>query len=153
MPLLLVLLLAASSPLSPDDVGAQEREPEVILPACGISYPEGFDPNTVGTVEGRVVSFLRPEQGPVSFRIEAAGETYTVLAAPFWYWEARGIKVGIGDRVRVKGSKTVGADENLYLVVQEITVAGEGKPVVLRDALGKPSWSGFGQRGRGRRSR
>lgn len=134
-------------------VRAQEQEPEVTLPACGIRYPGGYDPNTVGVVEGRVVSVNRPEQGPVSFRIEAAGETYTVLAAPAWYWEEQQLKVQDGDLVRVKGSKTMGADGNLYLVVQEITVAGADKPLLLRDAGGKPVWSGCGPKGCGQRHR
>ena len=33
----------------------------VTLPACGISYPGGYDPNTVGVVEGRVAAISRPE--------------------------------------------------------------------------------------------
>ena len=132
---------------------AQEKEPEMTLPACGIRYPGGYDPNTVGVVEGRVASFDHPEQGPVSFRLEAAGETYTVFAAPAWFWEDRKIKIGNGDRVRVKGSKTMGADGNLYLVAQEITVAGAANPVILRDIQGKPVWSGCGPGGCGRRGR
>ena len=132
---------------------AQEQEPEVTLPACGIRYPGGYDPNTVGAVEGRVASLARPEHGPVSFRLEAPGETYTVLTAPAWYWGDRKIAVKEGDRVRVKGSKSMGADGNIYLVAQEITVPGSDIPVILRDILGKPSWSGCGPGGCGRRGR
>lgn len=150
-PLFLLVALAA---LMPATAGrAQEPEPEVTLPACGIRYPGGYDPNTVGVLEGRVAALELPEQGPVAFRLEAAGETYTVLAAPAWYWEELQLKVRNGDRVRVKGSKTMGADENLYLVVQEITVAGGDRPVVLRDAGGKPVWSGCGPGGGRRRGR
>lgn len=132
-------------------VRAQEQEPEVTLPACGIRYPGGYDPNTVGVVEGRVAALGRPAQGPVSFRLAAAGETYTVLAAPAWFWEQRKIAIANGDRVSVKGSKTMGADGNLYLVAQEITVSGAEKPEVLRDAGGKPVWSGCGPGGCGKR--
>ncbi len=135
--------------LSPTDVAlAQEQEPDVTLPACEIRYPGGYDPNTVGVVEGRVASIGRPPQGPISFRLEAAEETYTVLTAPAWYWREKELAIQVGDRVRVKGSKTMGADGKLYLIGQEITGGGAEKPVILRDALGKPAWSG----GRGRRA-
>jgi hypothetical protein len=149
LPLLSLAALIALSPAAA--ARAQEQEPEVTLPACGIRYPGGYDPNTVGVIEGRVARFSRPGQGPVSFRLEAGGETFTVLAAPAWFWEERRIKIESGDSVRVKGSKTMGADGNLYLVAQEITVGDAGKPEVLRDPRGKPVWSGCGPGGCGRR--
>lgn len=132
---------------------AQESEPETILPACGIRYPGGYDPNTVGVVEGRVASADHPERGPVSFRLEVAGDTYTIFAAPAWYLADLKIKIGRGDRVRVKGSKTMGADGILYLVAQEITLPGAEQPVVLRDRLGKPAWAGCGSKGCGNHGR
>jgi hypothetical protein len=153
VPPLLLCLLAATALPPPDAVRAQEKEPETTLPACGIRYPGGYDPNTVGVVEGRVASFNHPEQGPVSFRLVAAGETYTVLAAPAWFWQERKIKIGNGDRVRVKGSKTMGSDGNLYLVAREIAAAGATDPVILRDIQGKPVWSGCGPAGCGSRGR
>jgi hypothetical protein len=153
-PALPLLCLAAMLVLTPTTASpARDEEPEVTLPACGIRYPGGYDPNTVGVVEGRVAAITIPEQGPVSFRLEAAGETYAVLAAPAWFWTDRKIVVANGDRVRVKGSKTMGADGNLYLVLREITVAGAEKPEILRDAAGKPVWSGCGPGGCGGRGR
>jgi len=141
---LLVLALSVSLPPA---IRAQEQEPETTLPACGIRYPGGYDPNTVGVVEGRITAFSLPERGPVSFRIEAFGEAYTVLAAPSWYWADQKLKIANGDHVRVKGSKTMGADGNLYLVAQEITFADEKKPIILRDPRGKPAWPGCGPGG------
>jgi len=131
-------------------VRAQEKEPEVTLPACGIRYPGGFDSNTVGVVEGRAGSFFYPEQGPVSFRLETAGDIYTVLTGPAWFLKRQQLEIRDGDHVLVKGSKSMGTDGNLYLVAQEITVSGSGKPMILRDASGIPAWSG---RGRGMRGR
>jgi len=149
-----LLCLIGVTGLSPTvAVRAEEKEPDVTLPSCGIRYPGGYDPNTVGVVEGSVASFDHPEQGPVSFRLEVAGETYTVFAAPAWFWEERKIKIGNGDRVRVKGSKSMGADGNLYLVAQEITVSGAANPVVLRDTRGTPFRSVSGHGGCGRRRR
>jgi hypothetical protein len=149
----LLRLAAVLALLGTDAVRAQEKEPEVTLPACGIRYPGGYDPQTVGVVEGRVASLSRPERGPVSFRLVAATEAYVVLAAPAWYWEEQRLSVREGDRVLVKGSKTMGEDGNLYLVAQQITRAGEEHPVVFRDAGGKPLWSGCGPGGCGKRGR
>lgn len=149
LPLLSLVVMIVLAPAA--CARAQEQEPEVTLPACGIRYPGGYDPNTVGVVEGRVAAFGHPAQGPVSFHLASAGETYTVLAAPAWFWEQRRIVIANGDRVSVKGSKTMGADGNLYLVAREITVSGAEKPEVLRDARGKPVWSGCGPGGCGRR--
>jgi len=149
----LLCLLAAAALSRAGAARAQEKEPEMTLPACGISYPGGYDPNTVGVVEGRVGAFTRPERGPVSFRLEAAEGSYTVFTAPAWFWEDRKIAIADGERVRVKGSKTMGADGNLYLVAQEIAVAGAARPVTFRDAQGKPAWSGCGPAGCGRRGR
>lgn len=151
-----LVLLAAALALPPADLAraqVNDMEPEIVLPSCGIRYPGGYDPNTVGLVEGRVASLVRPERGPVSWRIESAGETYTVLAAPSWYWEELQVAVREGDHVRVKGSKTMGADGNLYLVAREITLPDHEKPLTLRDARGKPLWSGCGPKGYGRRGR
>ena len=55
--------------------------------------------------------------------------------------------------MRVKGSKTMGEDGNLYLVAQEIAFPGTETPINLRDPLGKPAWSGRGGAGHGRRGR
>ena len=144
-----IAALAITAPAA----NAQEQEPEMLLPACGIRYPGGFDPNTVGVVEGRVAALTRPERGPVTFRLEAAGETYTVLAAPAWHWDELKPAVRDGERVRVKGSKTLGADGNLYLVAQEIVPGATGQAVILRDARGKPRWAGCGPKGCGGRGR
>lgn len=144
---LCVSALAAAVAAAPRPLHAQEQEPEMLLPACGIRYPGGFDPNTVGVVEGSASGVTRPERGPVTFRLDAGGETYTVLAAPAWYWDELKLQVREGERLRVKGSKTMGADGNLYLVVQEIVPAAGGTPLVLRDGRGKPRWSGCGPKG------
>jgi hypothetical protein len=149
----LLCLAAAIAPAAAQPVHSQEQEPEMVLPACGIRYPGGYDPNTVGVVEGSVAALTRPERGPVTFRLDASGEVYTVLAAPGWYWEELKPAVRDGARVRVKGSKTLGADGNLYLVAQEIVPADAGETLILRDARGKPRWSGCGPRGCGGRGR
>lgn len=132
---------------------AQEQEPEVILPACRILYPGGYDPNTVGVVEGRVTTLGRPERGPVTLRLESTGGTYIVLTAPAWYLEELKFAVREKERARVKGSKTMGADGKLYLVAQQIDLVDRGGSIALRDAQGKPAWSGCGPGGCGRRGR
>ena len=56
-------------------VRAQEQEPEVTLPACGIRYPGGYDPNTVGVVEGRVASLTRRSGVPSRSVSRRAGKS------------------------------------------------------------------------------
>jgi len=153
VPLAMLGLVVGLAAVVPGAASAQQQEPEETLPACGIRYPGGFDPNTVGVTLGSVSGVDRPERGPVSLRLESGGELYTVLAAPAWYWGELGLVVAVGDRVRVKGSKSMGADGRLYLVAQEIGVAGSDRTFVLRDPRGKPAWSGCGPGGCDRRGR
>jgi hypothetical protein len=145
------LCLAASFAIpTPQAARAQAQEPEETLPSCGIRYPGGYDPNTVGVASGRVAAFDRPERGPVSFRLDAGGESYIVLAAPAWYWDEQHLAIAIDDQAQVKGSKSMGADGRLYLIAREISVSGSDRLYVFRDARGKPAWSGCGPRGSGR---
>jgi hypothetical protein len=146
-------LTALFAAVTPRAARAQEQEPEVILPSCGIRYPGGYDPNTVGVVSGRIAAIDRPERGPVSFRLDTGHESYTVLAAPAWYWDEQRLAIAIGDAAQVKGSKSLGADGKLYLLAREISVSGSDRPYVLRDARGKPTWSGCGPSGCQRRGR
>jgi hypothetical protein len=135
----LVLLLAAAL-LVPGAVRAAENDAS--LPGSGIRYPGGFDPNTVGDVTGKVSGVTLPEKGPVRFRIDTGKERYTVLASASWYWRDMGVDLQDGMEVRVRGSKSLGQDANLYVVAQKIRITGSGKSFSLRDSAGMPLWGG-----------
>ncbi|MDY6954964.1 MAG: hypothetical protein SWE60_25970, partial [Thermodesulfobacteriota bacterium] len=136
---LLCLCLGAACLFSVPRVAAQE---ETVLPQSGIRYPGGFDPNTVGEVQGKVKGLKVPEGGPVSFDVTGERETYRVLSGPAWYWGDVSKEIADGTEVRVRGSKSLGKDGNLYIVAQEIEVVGSGTSVVFRSEHGSPVWKG-----------
>lgn len=114
----------------------------MVLEESGIRYPGGFDPNTVGEVRGRAFGFSRPERGPVRFRLESSRETYTVLASPAWFWKDIKADFPEGAEVRVRGSKSLGKDGNLYIVAQEMRLISSDRSMVFRSEDGFPLWKG-----------
>jgi hypothetical protein len=121
---------------------AHAQEKDTTLEGSGIHYPGGFDPNTVGEVQGRAYGYAQPGSGPVRFRLDTGKETYTVLASPRWYWSDLGATISDGTEVWVRGSKSLGMDGNLYIVAQEVRLRPSGKLLVFRDENGYPLWKG-----------
>ena len=121
---------------------AHAEEGDVVLQGSGVRYPGGFDPNTVGEVQGRAFGLAQPQHGPVRFRLEAGNETYTVLASSNWYWKDLKAQLPDGSNVLVRGSKTLGNDMQLYIVAQKIRLLDSGRSLVLRNEAGKPLWKG-----------
>lgn len=121
---------------------AQAEEKEIVLQESGIHYPAGFDPNTVGKVEGKAHGCFQPKSGPVRFQVVSGRETYTVLVSPAWYWKDLGAKISGGTQVWVRGSKSLGRDGKLYIIAQEIRILPSGQSVVFRSEDGVPLWKG-----------
>jgi hypothetical protein len=126
---------------------SEERYPS--LEESGIRYPEGFDMNTVGEVQGKASGFFRPGQGPVRFTLSSERESYIVIASPEWYWNDMGLKISEGERVIVTGSKSLGKDGNLYIIAQEIKVPATRQSYSFRGDDGRPLWRGAGLHGTG----
>jgi hypothetical protein len=114
----------------------------IVLENSGITYPGGFDLNTVGEVRGNARNLTMPETGPVNFGLAAEKDTYTVLASPAWYWRQAGLSIKEGEQVTVRGSKSLGKDSRLYIIAQDIKSEGTGKVITLRGTDGRPLWSG-----------
>ncbi|MGB5195537.1 MAG: hypothetical protein WBN64_00560 [Candidatus Deferrimicrobium sp.] len=121
---------------------AHAEEGDVVLQDSGVHYPGGFDPNTVGEVQGKAYGLAQPQNGPVRFRLESGNETYTVLASSNWYWKDLKAQLPDGSKVAVQGSKTLGNDMQLYIVAQKIRLLDSGRTLVLRNEAGKPFWKG-----------
>ncbi len=121
---------------------AGSEEKGIVLEESGIRYPDGFDPNTVGEIRGRAYGFSRPDRGPVRFRLESNQETYTVLASPAWFWKDIKADFADGAEVRIRGSKSLGKDGNLYIVAQEIHLMASDRSLVFRSDNGFPLWMG-----------
>ena len=124
-------------------------EKEIILEESGIHYPGGFDPNTVGEVQGKAFNFSRQEKGPVRFQLISDRKTYTILTSPPWYWNEIQVKISEGTEVIVRGSKSFGKDGNLYIVAQEIRIPLSGQHFVFRGKEGTPLWKNSDWPGRG----
>jgi hypothetical protein len=121
------------------------EEKDSIFGESGIHYPGGFDPNTVGAVQGKASHFTRPEKGPVYFQLASGRETFTVLASPAWYWNDSQLKVNDGTEVIVRGSKSYGKDGRLYIVAEEIRLPASSQAVSFREPNGSPLWKGSGR--------
>jgi hypothetical protein len=128
--------LVAAAPL------ASAGEDDTNLPESGIRYPDGFDPNTVGELSGKARDVLQPEKGPVRFQLDTGRETYTILASPRWYWDDVKAGVSDGSDIRVRGSKSLGRDGNLYIIAQEVEILPAGQKMVFRSEDGRPLWKG-----------
>ncbi len=140
--LALPLLFWAIAFLPPVLKTAHAEEGDVVLQGSGVRYPGGFDPNTVGEVQGRAYGLDQPRQGPVRFRLESGNDTYTVLASSGWYWKDLKAQLPDGSNVLVRGSKSLGNDMQLYIVAQKIRLLDSGRSLVLRNEAGRPLWKG-----------
>ncbi|MCL5884646.1 MAG: hypothetical protein M1377_04800 [Deltaproteobacteria bacterium] len=138
----LLLLFILTAFLPPALETAQAQGNDTVLEGSGIHYPGGFDPNTVGEVRGKAYGLSVPERGPVRFRLETGRETYTVLASPKWFWKDLNAELPEGMEIRVRGSKTLGRDANLYIIAQKIRIGSSGRSMDLRDDGGFPLWKG-----------
>jgi hypothetical protein len=119
---------------------AEERD--IVLEESGIHYPGGFDPNTVGEIQGRVLHFFHPGKGPVRFQLSSDRETYIVLTAPLWYWQKFQTKISEGTAVIVLGSKSFGLDGQLYIIAQEVQIVPSRQSLLFRGKDGIPLWKG-----------
>jgi hypothetical protein len=146
--ILLILMAVCVCPVNPLTRISYAQDRDMVLPGSGIIYPRGYDPNTVGDVQGRISGVAIPESGPVRVTLIADKETYTVLASPGWFWRDMNITNPEGMEVNVRGSKTVGIDGNLYIIAQEIKMIGSKKRLIFRSEAGKALWSGRPQTGR-----
>jgi hypothetical protein len=133
------LLLAFALGITASAGAADGKDP--VLPGCGICYPGGYDPNTVGEVKGPASEVVVPDDGPVRFSVSDDEERWVVLASPAWFWKSAGVRLAPGDAVAVRGSKSLGADGKLYIIAQSISLQGQPE-LLLRDSRGVPLWRG-----------
>ncbi len=110
----------------------------------GSRYNRMFDPKTVETVRGEVVSVdkIVPRKG-MSYGLHAVLKTdkeeISVHLGPGWYMEKQEFKVATGDTIEVKGSRI--AFRGKPAIIAEEVKKGEGV-LKLRDEAGVPAWSG-----------
>lgn len=121
-------------------------------PGPGGRGPGGrvYDPKTVETVAGEVLSISRGSGGGagggVHFVLRTdSGATLSVRLGPASYVDRQSTKIATGDRVEVEGSR-VGTGADTAIIAAEVRKGQE--KLLLRDEAGVPKWSGAGRRRR-----
>jgi hypothetical protein len=109
--------------------GAVEQTPA--LPQADVQPAEWF------TVEGAIVSVA---DDLVEVRT-AGGEVIPFEGQPLRYALSQGFAPKVGDAVAFSGF-----DEDGEFKIGQVTSLGSGKTITLRDASGRPGWSGRGRR-------
>lgn len=102
-----------------------------------------FDPAKVVTVTGTVLGEHRVDHGKgvkgVRLVVKVGEEQLSVHLGPDTWLDRQKVKLEKGDEVTVKGSRfTYGGGAGI--IAQSVTRGAE--TLVLRDAAGKPAWSG-----------
>lgn len=114
----------------------------------GSSYERLYNPQTVETVSGVVVSVNRftPIRG-MSYGIHAVvkteKETLSVHLGPAWFIDNQESKIKAGDKVEIKGSR-ITYEGKPAIIAAEVKKGDE--TLTLRDAGGIPAWSGWRRR-------
>jgi hypothetical protein len=117
----------------------------------GGAYGKIYDPKTVETVTGEVVSvdvltpMHRMHRG-VHVQLKTVKETISVHLGPAWYIENQDTKIEPKDKIEVKGSR-VTFDGKPAIIAAEVVKGDE--VLKLRDDQGIPCWAGWRKRGTG----
>ena len=111
----------------------------------GTGYGRMYDPKTVATIQGEVVSVdtfvpIHAMSPGVHVTLKTTQETLSVHLGPEWYISGQDTKIAPGDSVEVKGSR-VTFDGNPAIIAAQITKGAE--VLLLRDDRGFPAWAGW----------
>jgi hypothetical protein len=114
----------------------------------GAAYSRTYDPRTVETITGEVVSVerIRPLKGMsygVHIVLKTDGGIVSVHLGPAWYIENQDVRILPKDRVEVKGSRVV-LQGKPTMIASEVRKGDD--VLVLRDGNGVPAWSGWRHR-------
>ncbi len=113
---------------------------------AGDSYSRMYDPKTVETLNGEVVSIDKFSPGRkmsygVHFTLKTEKETIPVHLGPSWYLEKQAMTFAQGDKVEVTGSRVTYQGQPT-IIAQEVKKGGQ--VLKLRDTAGVPAWAGAG---------
>ena len=114
----------------------------------GNAYNKMYNPKTVETISGEVVSVDRitPIRGMsygVHVTVKTDNETISVHMGPGWFIENQDVKIKPKDKVEVKGSRITFDGKPAIIAVE---VKKEDEILRLRDESGFPAWSGWKKR-------
>jgi hypothetical protein len=125
-----------------------------ILMACPSFAQQGtgagrmYDPKTVETVKGEVVSVEKiPSPGGkgsgVHLMLKTDKETVSVELGPDWHIEKQPVRIQAKDTIEVKGSRVM-VQGKAAIIASEVKKGDQS--LKLRDENGIPAWSGGGRR-------
>lgn len=111
----------------------------------GAPYNRMYDPKTVETISGEVVSvdIITPMKGMcygVHLMVKTDKETISVHLGPGWYIENQDTKIEPKDKVEVTGSR-ITLDGKPAIIAAEVKKGEE--LLKLRNKKGFPFWSGW----------
>jgi hypothetical protein len=114
----------------------------------GGQYGRMYDPKTVETISGEVVSVdeMRPMKGMssgVHLTVKTGTETISVHLGPAWYIANQDVKISSGDKVSITGSR-ITFNGKPAIIAAEVKKGDE--MLKLRDEGGYPVWSGWRRR-------
>jgi hypothetical protein len=132
----LVLILALTMACGSENQGGPG-------PGGGAGYDRMYDPKTVKTVSGEVVSVDKTtDQGMgygVSLALRTGRETILVYLGPGWFLEKQDLTFAPKDQVEITGSQITFQGKPALIAAQ---VNKGGKSLKLRDPAGLPAWAG-----------
>lgn len=110
----------------------------------GMGYNRMYDPKTVETVSGEVVSVDRTPYGRrgavgIHLTLKTDKETIQVHLGPAWYFDKQGITLAPKDKIEVTGSRITFRGQPA-IIAREVKKGGQ--VLTLRDASGIPVWAG-----------
>lgn len=111
----------------------------------GCAYCTGFDTKNVTTITGTIedIATFTPMKGVgsgVHLKLNTGKETVAIHLGPSWYLDNQEIKFQKKDRIEVKGFRANWNDDKVVIASE----ARKGDQVLLlRDADGRPAWSGW----------
>ena len=114
----------------------------------GTPYNRLYDPKTVETIGGEVVSIdkilpLKGMSSGVHLAVKTEKETILVHLGPQWYLQNQDVKIEPKDKIEVKGSR-INFQGKPAMIAMEIKKGDE--VLRLRDENGFPVWSGWRRR-------
>ena len=132
----LVLILALT-------MACGSENQEGLGPGGEAGYDRMYDPKTVGTVNGAVVSVNqitdRGMDSGVSLTLKTAKETILVYLGPGWFLAKQDLTFAPQDQVEITGSQITFQGKPAIIAVQ---VKKGDKSLKLRDPAGIPAWAG-----------
>ena len=111
----------------------------------GNPYSRMFNPSTVETVKGEVVSvdMMTPAKGMsngIHLTLKTDKETISVHLGPAWYIEGQDVQIQPKDKIEVKGSRITFNGQPAIIAME---VKKGDSTLILRDANGFPAWRGW----------